>query len=610
LKSGDDFMGQGLLDHAQKASLAMNLSSLALPLEELIASAKKLEELEEEVADQNEPRQQIYPAPFAFQVLQVTVRRLSQSRRMSPQLAVEIFGPAPSSPTGDGLFLASRPRLCDVGGSPNPAEVEKCLCDGFVTCYMLDLLARGCEAELRQAAVTLVTVIDRWARQLNPSRPDWLSELSDIANAMLCVSDDRFTLSRMEALSRVQAAPRGVARKVSEALEKKPWAIKVQHAWSVGMSEINLRPKLEALLVSVPGRQDAWEEAAQALPELRESMQRGATDALESVMWRMLSQQYKSFQWQGSDADEALDVLQAKALLGRLRVGRGLACLEKPCVETLDDMEAALTARVTSADIAGRRTALFQAAATLELDHHASLDDAHAMRSTIAAVHLAAVGCRGINLGAEELSPAFERLVDFVEATVAVGSVDVGADVVLAAVDCALAMADVMRLDDPSAEVSPAIDVVVLWLKQLAATLHVKAAAAEFEKLGHDFEARLAADSNRVLRSILDALARLDFIPIRDGDRELPPVDEARAIVSNYWARSQKAALGEVAKTQAALMRLNEPSWKREITDRASWDELVAIGAEFLTDFDAGKMLDTTRQLKKAGPAARKQALR
>jgi len=267
----------------------------------------------------------------------------------------------------------------------------------------------------------------------------------------------------------------------------------------------------------------------------------------------------------------------------------------------MDSMEVALTARITRAAIAGRRTAMLKSVATLVLDHDAGPDDADATRSMIAAVHSAAVECRGMKLGPEELSPAFCRLVDFVEATAAVGSLDVGADVVLAAVDCALAMAGVMGEDDPVAEVPPAMVAVVLRLRQLAATLQVTAASAEFDKLGSDFEARLAADSNRVMSRVLDALARLDSIPAGDGDAELPPVDDGRAIVSSYWRRSVQVALEEVAKTQAVLTGLNEPSWKGEMADQVAWDDLVTTGGEFLTRFDSSTMLDATRPLKKAG---------
>lgn len=600
-------MGQGLLDHAKKATMAMNLSALALPLEELVAYASKLEELEEEGADPNEPRQQIYPAAFASQVLMFTVRRLGHSKQMSPQTAADIFGPGPSASAGPGLFLASSPRLRDIGGGPNMAEVERCLSEGFVCFYILDLMARSCEPELRQASSTLLTVIDGWARHLNQSQSEWLNDLTDVANGLLCVSDNRFTLPRMEALARVQAATRGAARKVNEALQKKPWQNKVVHAWSIGMSEITLRPKLDGLVASLPGRPDAWEEAAEALPELRASMQRGATDGLESLMWRVLSDQYASFESQGAEADVALDVSQAQAMLGRLRVGRELTSTDKPSTGSLDAMEAALSARVTNADIAGRRTVLFQAAAKLELDHEAGPEEAEGLRSTIGAVHSAAVGCRGMRLGADELGPAFGRLLEYVEATAAVGSLEVGADVVLSAVECALAVADVMAPEEPMAEVPPVMGAAILRLSQLAATLQVTAAADEFSKLGLDFEARLVADSHRVLFSVLDALARLDAIPCADGDPELPAVDEARAIALSYWEQAEQKALVELAAAQAKLVKLNEPSWKYELVDKVSWDDLVATGGEFLTSFDSGKMLDSTRPLKKARPAERKQ---
>lgn len=579
-----------------------------MPLDELITYATSLEELVEAGADENELREQIYPVAFAHQVLLFTVRRLVQAKRMTPQQAAEIFGPGPSSETGPLVFLASRPRLCDIGGGPGAAEVEKCLAEGFVSCYVLDLLARGCESELRQVASIVLNVLDGWAGQLKQNLDSWAKDLSDVARALMCVGDDRFAMIRIEALSRVQNATRGVAKKVSEALDKKPWASKLQLIWSVGVSEINLRPKLEQLLASLPSRPEAWEEAADALPELRTSMQRGATDALESTMWRVLSEQLDSFEAQGADSDAAVDVAQALTLLARLRVGRGLASPEKPSTDSLNAIEAALTARVTNADIAGRRTTLLQVAAKLELDSEADPDDVDAMRSAIEEVRKAAEECRGMRLGEEELRPAFGRLSDFAEATAATGSLDVGADVVLSAMDCALALAAVMEPEDPAAEDLPAMGAVTRRLTQLVATLQVSTATDEFNGLGRDFETRCAADSNRVLRRVLDALNRLDLIGLAAGDKELPCVDGARAIELSYWEAGQKAALAELAAKQAKLLLLNKRNWKFELPDQIEWDDLVAAGGAFLNSFDAGVMLDATRPLKKAGPSARKLA--
>lgn len=601
LKAGDEFLGQGLLDHANKATLAMSIANLAMPLEELSIYAVKLEELEEEAEDPSEPRKQTYPAAFAFQVLLFTVKRLSQSKRMSPQMAAEMLGPPGTrSAAGPGLFLASCPRLCDAGGGPSQADVEKTLGECFVGAYLLDLLARGCESELRQAATTFLAMLSGWAAELSVSLDDWATDLTDMANAMLCVSDDRFTLVRMTALSKIQAAHRGVARKVSEAFDKKPWASKIQHAWSKGMSEINCRPKLEALLASLPGRPEAWEEAAAALPELRTAMQPGATEALETVMWRVLAAQHESFESGGGSTDGELDVAQAQVLLGRLRVGRGLQSIEKPPEQMLDAMEAALSHRVTSADLASRQTLLFKTAAQLELDSEASAEDSVAMRLVISTLHEAAVGCCGMRLGTEELGPALARLSQFVEDTAGAGELDVGADVVQAAVDCALALEEVMGPVDPVAEALPATGAAKLRLMQLAAMLQVMVATAEFDNLGPDFETRLAADSNQIIRSVLDALARLDSIPSTAEGKELPPVEGARSIVSSYWVRAEKMARAEVASTQAKLLHLNEPSWKSEMADQVSWDELVVVGGDYLHNFDTSKMLDATRPLKKS----------
>lgn len=610
--AGKKILGQGLLDHAKKISAASLLTALQQPLDEFVATAAQLELLEEEGADPSKPRQQIYPAAFAFQVLRFTVRRLLEGQQMSLGRAVEMFKPRPSSAAGPGIFLASSPRLCDVGGGPSPLDVEKSLGDGFVACYMLDLLARGCEPELWQAASSLLRMLGEWGFWAD-GLPNWARELANVAHAILFVTDKSFCDDRMVALLRVQAAPHqaaphGVASMVGQALNAIPWASKAEDALKAGAAQIRLQSKLAALMTGIRIRPEAWEEAAEALPELRERMLCGTTGALESVMWQLLSEQIALFESEGAIADEEQDFAEAHLLLRRLQVGRGLACPEKPSKEQLNAMEAMLHGSVAAARfMVERRRELFRLADDIYPLADCCLADADLIRGDVATLFVAAEKCRGMRLGAEELGPAFGMLSEFAEAAVTTDSLSLGDDISLAVINCALALADVMAPADPGAEVPPALGSAKRRLTQLAGTLKAINAAAVFQSFGPDFEARLAADTNKVfLRRVLFALASMDSISSADGDWELPPVDEARAIAASYWGPVEQRAMEDMCAALATVTSIIEPSWKDEMSDDASWDELEAAGGDFLSGLDTCMMLDAAGLLREAGPAERK----
>jgi len=613
LKAGNELFGQGLLDHAKKAAAALKIAPLLLPFDEIIAHMKQLEEMEEFIAYTNpgKLRRQIYPAEFAGKALLFMVRSLVQDRRMTSQLAADLFCPGPSFAAGPVVFLASSPRLCDIRGGPSPADVEKILGEGFVGCYVLDLLARGQEPELRNAAETLMDMLGGWTVRLKQGRPGWAGDLSNIATALLCATDGSFSIHQMQALSRIQAASDGPASMVSKALKKAPWDSNVQRVWTAAENAITQRPTLDAVEASLASCPKAREEAAEVLSKLQTPRLFEApdltSDALESAMWRMLSDQYASFESQQANTNPALEVAQAQMLLGRLQVCQGLQCLEKPTAQTIDAMEAALNARVTRAtSIVARRATLYHAVAQLEPDCDAGAEEAEALWLAIAAVHSAAVECYGMALGVEVLGPAFDKLSLFLEATAAIGSFRVGADVGLAAAVCALALADVMGPADVMVEVPSAVGAQRLRMTQLASMLEAMTASAEFDKLGSDFETRFAADSTQIHRRVLHALARLDSIHFEGGDWELPPVVAARAIASSYWRVAETTALGGMAAAQAELLRLIEPSWKSQLPGDVVWDDLVGIG-ERLFHFDVREVGDARLKLKKAGSVTHKQ---
>ena len=320
-------------------------------------------------------------------------------------------------------------------------------------------------------------------------------------------------------------------------------------------------------------------------------------------MWRLLSELIAAFESLSAGTDVVLEVAQARLLLGRLRVGRRLDCPEKPSSTSLDSMQAMLNTQVTDADISGWWAALYEAAARLDLNHDAGPEDADALRFAIAALHLAASRCGGMMfLEAEELlRPAFNKLCGFVEATAGIGSLEVGADVVLASTVCGLALADVMRPADPAAEIPPAMGAATRRLTTMAALLEAMMAAAEFDKLGLTFEARLTADSNKLCLSVLEALARLDALSSTDADWELPPIVEARAIASSYWADEEQIVAAEVAQAQFKLEgRWAAPSLKSKIADDVSWQELLDAGYEMMQGFDDVGLRSRVNVLKKA----------
>jgi len=398
LKAGNELVGQRLLDHAKKAAAASKIAPLLLPFDEILVHMKQLEETDELIAYTNPGKlqRQIYPAEFACKALLFIVRGLVQDRRMTSQLAADTFGPGPSSEAGPVIFVASSPRLCDIRGGPSPADVDKILGDGFVGCYVLDLLARGQKPELRNAAEALMDMLGEWAVRLKQGRPGWAGELFDIAAALLCASDGSFSIHQMQALSRIQAASSGPASMVSKALKKAPWDSTAQRGWTAAENAVTQRPTFDALEASLATCPKARAEAAEALSKLQTSRPSEApdltSDALESAMWRMLSEQYASFEHQQVTTDPALELARAQMLLSRLQVCKGLQCSEKPTARTIDAMEAALNARVIqTTSIVARRATLYHAVAQLKPDSDAGPEDAEALWLAIDAVHSAAV---------------------------------------------------------------------------------------------------------------------------------------------------------------------------------------------------------------------------
>lgn len=392
--------------------------AFSLPLDHLIAHIRKHEDLEASRAKPGRLRRQAYSASYAAEHLMTTVRRLTRGLLMSPQLAANMFGPGPSRATGTGVFLVCSPRLRDVGGCPTSAVVETCLGDSFVQCYMLNVLERGCEPELAFAAAVLRGVVIGWAGRLK-QRQDWAPALSDIASSLICLCTRVYSHGNLEALSRVQDAAGGPARRVSAALRKPPWAARVSRARcnSLPAAVMPHVSQQAGLAETVRSRPEAGEGAAEAPPAPRKRRRRGCAP-----------------QFHVSDSLEAVP----------------LTCPDK--VE--------------------RRAALLYAAARLERPR-AWFDGvrSESLRLEFDAGRAAAEACRGMNLRAAELGPALDRVTGFVLAACKGARVtrhvsqqdadlmQTAADshaLVLAAVDFGLALVDAMDLPRSRAAASPA----------------------------------------------------------------------------------------------------------------------------------------------------------
>ena len=421
--------------------------------------------------------------------------------------------------------------------------MEKCLEDGFVRCYLLDLLrtAGGREPEVAPAVLTLVHALEGWAHQLGPRVFNWAIDLSSVAYALLCLP------VHVHALSQVQAATRGVAREVSQALKDKPWASQIAHAWLVGEA------KVCHLMAKLPFDLEDWHTAAEMLPGLRNWMSPALLGALESMMWRVLAADFESFVSRAPDADAALDIGCAEQLLDRLRIGRGLACLDKPPANSLDAMEQKLNRRGQRG--IGQRAFLYRVAGIVENMLDSPTRDTIALLRAIHNTCMAAKECEGMRLGADGLFSAFKKLGVLAEIAAFRGWYGEWANVALASVDCSLALADIMEPADPVAETLLAAGDALRRLPMLAATVQAKAASAEFGRLGPDFEARYVADHSRCLVRVFDALDVLDKCYSAGDSGELYPVDAARNILSDFWAFCEWKAVESIAAAQAELTR-------------------------------------------------------
>ena len=410
-----------------------HLLALTLPLYDLVAYVRKQEDAEANRMEPGKLRRQTYDVRFALEQLLHAARRLTRGRRMTPRLAAQMFGPGPRQAAGPGrgVFLASSPRLRDVGGGPTSAAVEKSLSDGFVVCYMLHLLEHGSESELGSAAEVLRGAILGWAARLSQSAGPlgWAPAMFDVASALICLCSGVYSAGSLEALSRVQAAADGPARRVSFALMKHPWAARARRAQS------NRLPA-KAIFHS------AW--LARPAGSLRSRPEAG-----------------------GMAAEDPLEP--------RVRRKRRTNMKTPPA----DAFDAAEAVRCTRANAARQRDVAFQAAARLE-PSSAWFDGGESLRVKLIAGRAAAEECRGMNLGGAELGPAFGRIVGFLRAACREHRVlrrgsEEEADV-LAAVDCGLAMADAMgSLGCCWAEALPAQPAygrtALSWLLQIACRL-------------------------------------------------------------------------------------------------------------------------------------------
>ena len=401
--------------------MANHLAALSLPPDDAVAYLREVQRQADACQKRDEFRLQIYSASFAVDALLLTVVRLTRSREMSPRLAGEMFGAGPRH-RGSGVFLFSSPRLCDHWHTPE--KVEEILGSSFILCYLFDLLERGCEAEeeLAGAAHVLEDVVIGWSKRLNRTwlRVGWGPVLKDIARALVYVSSGANSPPAVEALARDKDAADGLSRAVATALNKYPWVVRAKSARSKGFRAV--------VFSQAPSSGEIGAEPAQASPEL-----------------------------------------VRHSNLKRRRA---------PSPATLDASE---TVGAACDDNLGRRDALFLAAGRLSKSC-IWLDARTPSRLRLALVdgRAAASKCRGMNLGAVELGPAFGRITFFVRAACGLGLLSCGSveevDLVMTAVDCGAAMGEAMGIPGSFAAVAhPALVAAACTLISLSGVLRNRA---------------------------------------------------------------------------------------------------------------------------------------
>ena len=336
-------------EHILIATAAMELISKmsGMPLLEYGAFAIKLDESRID-----------YPPSFCVQCLLYTARaKQQQSNTCSPELA-DMFSLKAQPVTGHQFFRASAPRLQNI--TPLVAgDLEKALVDGLFGTVMLHNLDRpdGVQAviaaaeTLRDACVaatsmalasdvsapttvpSIVAGPRKAAGRSVTSSPGfgWLSDMSDVACAVLCVVNAQPSQADMDTLLNVQESRAGCSRILSAHFKKEPWMTMVKETWKFGLSTSTIVPQINAAIKACATDPEAWTKAATQVPLWAGEVRPGTTAELEDVLWRVLLAAWDNF-----DAD---DKVGSTKLLARLRLARVLESPHKPDAATIDQVE-------------------------------------------------------------------------------------------------------------------------------------------------------------------------------------------------------------------------------------------------------------------------------
>ena len=233
---------------------------------------------------------------------------------------------------GDGLFgivIVHFMNLTD--GVPSTAAAAKTLRDG---CAIATLMASAGAAPAAATEPSIIAGSGMVASRTTALPADWawISELQDIAIAVLCLATDDDSPESLDTLCRVQESMTGRGKVLAKLLKKEHWAKRMQETWMYGIGSFTIKPKVQEALTACASDPEAWMKAAALIPVWKAEVRPGTTDPLEDLLWQVLLADWESF--------DAGDQSGSTALVERLRLARHLQAPHcRPDDATIDMME-------------------------------------------------------------------------------------------------------------------------------------------------------------------------------------------------------------------------------------------------------------------------------
>ena len=331
-----------LTEHLSVATAAFELSthmsSMLLP--EYISFASKLDEAQISLPH-------IFCVQALFYVAHTQLMAGCFARDMSEMFVLKTPPSFVQNP-----FKAAAPRLHNITEA-SPAIIEKVLGDGLFgivilhfmnlpdgvhsTATVAETLLDGCNTAMIMAATSRPSIVagSGMVSSRTPAMPAewaWVSELQDIASAILCVATDQNSQTAMDALLRVQDCRTGRRKVLANLLKKEPWSKHTQDTWKYGLGSVTIAPKVQEALQACGSDPEAWARAATLIPGWKTEVRPGTTTELEEMLWQTLNQAWLSF--------DAEDPAGSAALVDRLRLARRLEASSRPTDAVIDLMEA------------------------------------------------------------------------------------------------------------------------------------------------------------------------------------------------------------------------------------------------------------------------------